>query len=343
MKFIELQILFGTGRTMASKNFKGLPEMRDDLPYEDWRSDVEVWSDFTDMEAEKQGQAVFLTLVGKARQTVRAGVDRTTLKSSTGLSSVLSCLDKLYKKDESSCGYSAYEDFSDYRRPDDMSIKDYLVEFNIKYCKLKSYKMTLPDGVLAFYLLKCANLTNEQSNICKATCAELKYDDMKKQIERVTSSAGRSDKASLDVTVQPQFYNEVEDGYDQDYYYYDDSQYESEVTTGTEQYDGPECETYYAQQRPTAPQYQYRPRGARRGGPLPPRSGAAASAPRLNTPDEYGNPTRCDFCRSTYHYVGQCPDAAKQAALKGRGAPSPRRPGRGGRGNYMRGGRGNYI
>lgn len=324
-----------------SSNSKSPPVMRDDLTYEDWKLDVEIWSDFTELEASKHGSAVFLALVGKAQQTVRAGVTREEMKKDTGLKTVLDCLDSLYKKDEASSGYVAYEDFCEYRRPANVTIKDYMVEFNIKYAKLKTYSMELPDGVLAYYVLKCANLSDEQSNICKATCTVLKLADMKIQIERVTSAAGRADKpgsnkSTPDITVQTQFYNDGENAYDDEYYYeeydYDDAADESE---------GAECETYYAQPRQFAPQYQYRPRGARRGGPWSPRGSAMSSAPRLNTPDEFGNPTRCSFCRSTYHYVSQCPDAAKQTAGRGRGTPSFRRSGSGHRG--MRGGRGGYI
>ena len=58
---------------MAKKlNFNSPPVMRDDLTYKEWRADLEIWSDFTELDAVKQGGAVFLTLTGKAQQTVRA-------------------------------------------------------------------------------------------------------------------------------------------------------------------------------------------------------------------------------------------------------------------------------
>ena len=81
---------------------------------------------------------MFLTLVGKSQQTMRAGVTRAEMKSMTGLQKMLTCLDELYKKNEASSGFSAYEDFLDYRHPAGVPIKDYLVEFHLKYSKLKS-------------------------------------------------------------------------------------------------------------------------------------------------------------------------------------------------------------
>ena len=41
---------------MSSRNFKSPPVMREDMTYEDWKSDVEIWSDFTDLEPEKKRQ-----------------------------------------------------------------------------------------------------------------------------------------------------------------------------------------------------------------------------------------------------------------------------------------------
>ena len=321
-------------------NLKSPPPMRPDMTYEDWKKDIEFWSDITTIEAKKQGGSVFFVLQGKAKETVRAGVTREEMKAEDGLTKVLAALDALYLKDASTSSYSAYENFSRYRRPANVTISDYLLEFNIKYSKLKSYKMTLPDGVLAYYVLKCANLTEEQTNLCKATCSEMKLDPMIAQIKKVTSDAGKCDKPSQDITVQSQFYTAqselytgAEAGYDNEYPYYEE-EYEAEADEG----EGAEFDTYYAQQRHPGPQYQYRSR-ARRGGPWSQRGGATPPGPRLNAPDEYGNPTCCSFCGSTYHYVSKCPDAVKQAAARGRGTPTLRRPARRG----SSGGRGGYI
>ena len=55
---------------------------------------------------------------------------------------------------------------------------------------------------------------------------------------------------------------------------------------------------------------------SRRGGSFSQWGATMTSGPHLNTPDEFGNPSRCSFCKSTYHYDRQCPDAAKQALRK---------------------------
>ena len=44
--------------------------------------------------------------------------------------------------------------------------------------------MSLPEGVLAYNLLICANLTNDQQQLCRATVSDMTYDEMKKTIEK---------------------------------------------------------------------------------------------------------------------------------------------------------------
>ena len=47
----------------------------------------------------------------------------------------------------------AYEKFEKFRRPETMSITDYIVEFERLYYKIKTHKMVLPDNVLAYRVL----------------------------------------------------------------------------------------------------------------------------------------------------------------------------------------------
>ena len=119
---------------MAFKgNIKSPPLMRDGLSYKEWKEDIYIWSDVTDLPPKKQAGAVFLSLTGKAQASVRASVTRDDMSSDLGLKNVIACLDKLYEKDVAHSGYTAYENFTEFRRPPNMSTEDYLIEFNIRY------------------------------------------------------------------------------------------------------------------------------------------------------------------------------------------------------------------
>ena len=299
----------------SGPSYRQPPAMRDDLPYAEWKKELNIWSDFTDLDEKRQGGALFLTLTGKAREAVLAGVTRDKIKSDKGITEIVTCLDELYLKDENQCAFTAYDDFTSYRRSHNMSIHDYIVEFNLKYNRIKTHDMKLPDAVLAYYLLKCANLSEEQTNLCKATCADLTYKSMRSQIEKVTSAVSDPDRSQPHAEFQPQFFT-----YDDYYQYEEDYDYNDrdEENVNEEQHD-----TYYAQpsRYRTRPPYtqQWPGRGRSQRAAGPPR-------PRQNPPDEFGNPSRCNFCRSVYHWIDRCPDAPRPSGgPRGRGFARPAR------------------
>lgn len=304
----------------SKPSYRAPPLMRDQLPYVEWKKELEIWSDCTELTKERQGGALFLTLVGKARQAVHAGVSGDKIKSDKGVKEITDCLDELFMKDKSQSGFAAYDDFTSYWRPPHTSIQDYLVEFNLKYSRIKSFGMTLPEGVLAYYLLKCADLTAEQNNICRATCSSLTYKDMRSQIEKVTSNMDSSNASHSDeqVTgVQSQYYGYE---YPEETEQYDFA-YEDEDST---------CDTFYSKQQPYRSQYVQRP------------VGSSSPKPHLNPLDEFGNHTKCSFCHSIYHWVARCPENARSLSAPRRNTLYRGRA-RGGRGSRGGTSHGQYL
>ena len=275
-----------------SKNFKAPPPMREGLPYDDWKKEVKIWKSFTDLEKSKQGGALYLSLEGRTRDAVLAEVDPDQIKTDTGIDIIIKALDKLFLKDKTESGFEAFDSFIKFRRPHSMSIEDYVTEFNIKYSKLKCFQMVLPDGVLAYALLTCANLSPEQEQLARATCQKLTYKDMKQQIERIHASPKREKE------VEP-FYSydasEAENGEDEECY-------------ETEEYPQQSENALFTLQNRTQTNF-----------------------PKVNMPDEFGKPTRCSFCHSIYHYVRECTHAQSANKARGPQSyrrPQPR--GRGG-------------
>ena len=300
-------------------NFKNLPEMRDDLLYEDWKLELEIWCSFTDLDKKRKGPAIFLTLKVKARETILAEVKPADLTGDNGVTKITDALDKLYVKNKSENAYTAFENFSKFKRPSNMSIEDYMIEFNLRLCKIRSHKMDLPEGVLAFYLLDCVNLPKDQTALCRATCPDLTYDNMKTQIERVYSSKQPTATNDSQISVEPQFVTDHDD------YYYEE-EYADEVEADETE------DAYYSQPNPHPRSYQSRT------GQYANREDKA----KKNPLDEFGNHTPCRFCKSIFHWVDQCPDAPISAKRGMRGSSYARRniryPTRSrGRGNSSRG------
>ena len=91
---------------------------------------------------------------------------------------VIGKLDELWKDDDKKQAFNAYESFEQFRRPTEMGITEFLNAFERLNNKLKKHNMTLPEGVLAYRVLKSANLTTEQEQLARATVTDITYKAM---------------------------------------------------------------------------------------------------------------------------------------------------------------------
>ena len=116
---------------------------------------------------------------------------------------ILQRLDTLYLEDTIQTADLAYQTFETFQRPENMTMKDYLVKFEHLYTKIKDHKMELLDGVLAYRVLNSANLSNGQMTLCRATMTDLKYPEMVKQLKRLFADGITSTPVGAQATYQP--------------------------------------------------------------------------------------------------------------------------------------------
>ena len=170
---------------MASgNNFKAPSSLTKCSSYEAWLKELKIWQSFTDIPKAKQGQAVFLTLEGKARETVLE-FDVGDINSDNGVKNITACLDSLYLKDKTQTAYEAYDSFERFRRPDDMAISDYINESEKLLNKIKWYGSDMSTDILTYRLLKSANLSEQHQQLARAAITELKYGTMKTQLKKI--------------------------------------------------------------------------------------------------------------------------------------------------------------
>ena len=79
-----------------------------------------------------------------------------------------------------------------------VNITDFVFEFDQLYHKLAQFDMKLRDGVLAFFLLSAANVSEGNEKLARATSKKLTYTDMKITILKIFG-----DPASEDETGAP--------------------------------------------------------------------------------------------------------------------------------------------
>ena len=89
--------------------------------YEDWLKEIEILQTFADLTDEKQGPAIFLTLEGKARETI-LNLDLKEIKAKNGVKNIIKALKKLYLKDKLQMAYETYDAFQKFCRPEKKNI-----------------------------------------------------------------------------------------------------------------------------------------------------------------------------------------------------------------------------
>ena len=83
-----------------------------------------------------------------------------------GVKSIMACLDKLYKKDDTLSKFHALESFETYKWPSTLSIPEYINEFEKRLHKVKNFGTEMSDNILSYHLLKNANF-KQRSNLSK--------------------------------------------------------------------------------------------------------------------------------------------------------------------------------
>ena len=84
------------------------------------------------------------------------------LSDDNGVKKLTDKLEALYKADETEIAFRRYEQFETFFRPETMNVVDYINEFERLYNRIEEEQFKLPDGVLAYRLLKSANMSVEK-------------------------------------------------------------------------------------------------------------------------------------------------------------------------------------
>ena len=151
---------------MSDKHKFLSPPKLTDNDFTNWLHEIEVWKCVTGLDKKKQGPMIYLSLEGKARRLC-SSIKIDDLSSDDGVDKLIKKLKELYDKDAEQLAFDAYEKFESFQRPINMSITDYCNEFELRYSHIKDKEMKLPEGVLAYRLLKSANLITDHQSLIR--------------------------------------------------------------------------------------------------------------------------------------------------------------------------------
>ena len=171
---------------------------------EDWLREIEIWQCVADIEEKKQGPVVYLCLPDKIRKSCN-DISASDLNKDNGLNTLITKIKALYAKDINALAYMAYDQFENFKRPDEMTIVDYINEFERLNDKICQFDIVLPTGVLVYKVLNNANVSSEKKQLIRAIVS-LTYESMKKQLKAIYDrSANSSANELVDVKVSQCF------------------------------------------------------------------------------------------------------------------------------------------
>lgn len=298
-------------------SMKAPPVFDEETNYENYKKEVDLWKILVvkDLDANQLGPALFRGIkVRKAKDKVlelASGV----IGAEGGIDKILKKLDELYEIEKDQKIYLALEDFESFRREKQESLVDFVSAFENKHNKIKAYECVLPDGVLTYKLLKAANLSKSQEQLCIATMQKWEYKEMIKQLKAVFNNIvrGNDNKETPAIKIEPINLAESMEAYcniPEHQQFYED---EESVCYDDEEQTPPE-DTYYQknfspyQRFSKKPQSQNRFPEAQNPYRYPnPRVNQNPFRNMMNARDNRGNIQKCSICKSIMHFASDCP------------------------------------
>ena len=83
-----------------------------------------------------------------------------------------------------------------------INLIDFINEFERLYNNIKKYVMELPTGVLAYRLLKSAEISEDKQQLARATITSFSYDCMKRQLKTIYDDLSQ-ESSSLPLKLEP--------------------------------------------------------------------------------------------------------------------------------------------
>ena len=288
-------------------NLKTPPTFDDDTNYENYKKEIALWKILIgeDLKPEQMGPALFKAIRSKKAKEKVLELETTDIGGAGGIDKITTKLDEIYEQDKDQKIYIALDDFETYKRKKNMDVAEFVNVFESKHNIIKKYECVLPDGVLAYKLLKAANLETSQEQLCRATMSEWSYKEMLTQMKRVFNDVG-SVKEKEEVAIKTEPINFTENMYmpefQEDEWNYDEQ----------EDLQGNEMNTYYNNyatrnfgsnprfsRLPMRPNYQPRQ--------YSPQNNNYAPRGMINRRDQRGNVMKCSLCKSIMHFYEDCP------------------------------------
>ena len=319
------------------------PVLEEDGNYDNYVKEIRIWQLLKVCTKQEEGPLIFKTLKGKAKDAALT-LDVAQIGSETGLEQILTKLNAVFLADKNQRTFIALDSFEKYKRPPSVTISDFMMEFQKRQSKVESFNCKYPDGVLAYKLLKAANISNEHEKMCRATIktGEWSLQSVTDQLHKIFNDIPTVQCSNQNIKVEDVFHTNAENVPIQrpishhQYYTEDNFEYEDQQSYSpgprfikrelpNQYYDQQGSESlpydegydiYYGSRyrRPFRPNFN-RPKYPPSNLPnrkIPFKSTYNSSVNTPNPKDARGNYTTCRKCHSIMHWIQDCPHASPE-------------------------------
>ena len=226
----------------------------------------------------------------------------------TGVSKIIEQIDKIYIQDTLIKQYEALDNFENYKRPPDVSVSEYILEFDKRYLKTKNLGTQMSDDLLAYRLLRNANLGDQYTKLVKAT-SKLEYEVMKQQLKNLFTDASSS-SGDFEPLIPASGSMRIKEEVETFFAHHDSSDHDTLYTSSKNpNWKKPSYDAHNSAScsKPPGDQSPRSNSGKKSKSSQKKSSGAS----RRNPLNSDGEVTRCHYCQSIYHYQPECPDKAR--------------------------------
>ena len=256
--------------------------------YAKWRKKLEIWQNVTEAPKTKQGGLLVLILDDQTQDTILEKIPPDDLKAEDAITKILGFLDEMFKKDQSVSAFETYEDFELYKRPSHVSMTEFCNEFERKLSKVKSSGTQIAEHVLAYRMLKSANITKREEQLVKATISKMTHADMAKQLKKVFSVSVAPSSSEFEFNIKEESEDvKIETFYGSTFSPNNSHPYPGKPTDEIWIRKG-ECKTKNSHRKTSKKKQCSKPI------------------------DMYGHIKRCEICESIKHLEENCPDRSQQ-------------------------------
>ena len=183
--------------------------------FEIYKLELLAWSEVTEISKSKQAIVITLSITDNdIRENIFTQLSLDDLKQENGPYCLIQFLDSFLGKDEITDTVEKYEDFENLQRADNQSITEFITCFELKYMKLEKRKIKLTPEILAFQLIRKANISKEMRMLVLTGInfaeREKMYEQSKESLRKFLGDFNR--ESALDVTGEPRYLAERRNG-----------------------------------------------------------------------------------------------------------------------------------